>query len=276
MAGCPHVEFGDQLEVSDQPDFSDRAPAGDGSELSDGIRRDHLPSGSRAPGMASRQALAWTLAVVGLLAYNWWVLVPFKPGLMRSPGEFFSNLEVTGQPYAAAMQHADLLSGLALLAAFAVLGSRGLHGARREWLAMIVFAIAGGVGGIFPQVCADGVSPACFSTEWHFQLPASQYVHDGAGIVEFSAITIALLFACARTRGDGTAAARAYRCLLAGAVLAYPLLAVAYLLNRMGGVMEGVFFAGFTAMVLTQLVERTGALRPGLPSRRSRSVPAAR
>ena len=39
-------------------------------------------------------------AIGGLLAYNWWVLVPFKPGLLRSPDEFFSNLEVTGQPYA--------------------------------------------------------------------------------------------------------------------------------------------------------------------------------
>ena len=36
-----------------------------------------------------------------------------------------------------------------------------------------------------------------------------------------------------------------------------PLLGVAYLVNRMGGVMEAVFFAGFTVMIVTELAERT-------------------
>jgi hypothetical protein len=120
--------------------------------------------GRRPPLLAG---ITWILTVAGLVAYNWWLLVPLKPGLMSSPDEFFSNLEVSGRPYAALMQHADLLSGLLLLAAFAVVGSRSVAGARREWLAMLVFAASGAVGGLFSQACADGISASCMSKEWH-------------------------------------------------------------------------------------------------------------
>jgi hypothetical protein len=201
--------------------------------------------------------LAWALGTAGLLAYNWWLLVPLKPGLMRSPDELFSNLEVAGQPFAAAMQHADLLAGLLLGAAFLAAGSASIPGGRREWLAMMIFAAAGAAGGLFPEVCADEVSPLCRSREWRFQLPPSQYLHMAAGIVEFGGITVALLLAYRRTRGQPTGPARAYRALAAGAVAAYPLLGLAYLLDRLGGVMEMIFFTGFTLVVLTQLRERT-------------------
>jgi Protein of unknown function (DUF998) len=182
--------------------------------------------------------------------------VPLKPGLMRTPDEFFSNLEVTGQPYASLMQHCDVASGLLLLGAFLLAGGGGLAGARREWLGMVVFALAGLIGGLFPQVCADGVSRACMRAEWHFQLPVSQYVHDSAGIIEFTAITLALLLALLRTRGQRSTPARIYRLLAVGAVVAYPVLGLAYLYNEFGGIVEGVFFTGFTVMVLTQLAER--------------------
>jgi Protein of unknown function (DUF998) len=212
---------------------------------------------------AVRPAAVWTLGVAGLAAYNWWVLAPFKPGLMRSPDEMFSNLEVTGQPYAAVMQHADMLAGVLLLCALLAAGVASIPGARREWLAMTVFAAAGIVGGLFPQVCEDGINAACMSSEWRFRLPASQYVHDGAGGVEFAAITLALLLAVRRTRGDQTGAARVYRNLLAAAAVAYPLLGLAYLTDRLGSVAEGAFFAGFTVMVMTHLAERTTARRVG-------------
>ena len=201
---------------------------------------------------SARRIAGWAFGIAGLLAYNWWVLVPLKPGLLRTPDEFFSNLEVTGQPYATVMQHCDVASGLLLLGAFLLAGRRSLPGGQREWLGLVTFALAGLVGGLFSQVCADGVSRTCFSDEWHFRLPASQYVHDGAGIVEFAAITLALLFALLRTRGT----ARPYRLLAIGAVIAYPLLAVAYFTNRLGAVVEGIFFVGFTVMVLVQLGER--------------------
>ena len=209
----------------------------------------------------ARPMLAWVLGIAGLLAYNWWLLVPLKPGLMRSPNELFSNLEVTGRPYATTMQHLDTLAGLLLIAAFAVLWPRNKI-ARAECIAMLAWAAAGAVGGLFPEVCADGISRICRTQEWKFQLPAAQYVHMIAGIAEFAAITIALLLAVRRTRPEHTRFAKAYRALTAGAVVAYPLLGLAYLTDQFGGVMEAVFFAGFTVMVLTYIAERTSSGRP--------------
>jgi hypothetical protein len=207
------------------------------------------------------RAIAWTSGIGGLLAYNWWVLVPFKPGLLRSPDEFFSNLEVTGQPYAVVMQHLDVLSGLLILAAFAIAGFTSIRNGRREWLGMIVFAISGVIGGLFPQVCEDGLSVACMDAERHFQLPLSQYVHDGAGIMEYAGLTLALLLAVRRTRSQRTPAARTYRVLALGAAVMYPVLGLTYMINKLGAVVEGVFFAGFAVMVVVQLYER---LRPRL------------
>jgi Protein of unknown function (DUF998) len=235
------------------------------------------PAGTRVagppPGGGSavrfRRGLAWSLGVAGLLAYNWWILVPLKPGLMTSPDELFSNLEISGQPYAAAMQHADLLSGVLLVCAFLAVGRRSVPGGLRDWLAMLAFAVAGAIGGVFPEVCADGISATCRRQEWHFQLASSQYVHMLAGIAEFAAITVALFLALRRTRGSRARGSRArtagsYRWLWRGALVCYPLLGLAYLLNRMGGVMEAVFFVGFTVMVLTQIAERTRPSRlPG-------------
>lgn len=210
---------------------------------------------------AAHRAVTWVFGIAGLLAYNWWVLVPFRPGLMRSPSELFSNLEVTGQPFATAMQHADLLSGLLLLGALLAAGSRSIPGGGRDWLAMMIFAAAGALGGLSPEVCADEISARCRAMEWSFQLPFQQYAHIVAGILEFGGITVALLLAFERTRGEQGAAARVYRGVTMGAVVAYPLLGAAYLLNLLGGVMEAVFFTGFTIIVLTQLLERTNPER---------------
>jgi hypothetical protein len=205
---------------------------------------------------AVRRAAAWLLGLAGVVAYNWWLLVPLKPGLMTSPDELFSNLEVTGQPYATLMQHADVASGLLLLAAFVVTGPAR---ARRDWLAMLAFAASGALGGVFPEVCADGVSATCRRLEWRFELPATQYIHMVAGITEFAAITIALLYALRRTKGRSSRPARVYRGLARAALICYPLLGAAYLSDRLGGLMEAVFFTGFTVMVLTELAERTAA-----------------
>jgi len=208
-----------------------------------------------------RIVLAWIFAAVGLVVYNWWVLVPFRPGLMTSPDELFSNLEVSGQPYAAAMQHADLASGLLLVAALLVAGRGPSGGERREWLSMLGFAVAGAAGGLFPEVCADAVNAVCRRMEYRLSLPASQYVHMVAGILEFAAITLALVLAVRRTREQSTRAAGAYRALWIGALIGYPLLGAAYLFDRLGGLMEVVFFIGFTVMVITCLAERTAAVR---------------
>jgi hypothetical protein len=223
-----------------------------------------------------RSALAWVLGLTGLAAYNWWLLVPLKPGLMSSPDELFSNLEVTGQPYATLMQHADVASGLLLLAAFAVAGHSATRSGRREWLALLGFAVAGSLGGLFPEVCADGVSAVCHRLEWRFELPASQYIHMAAGIAEFAALTIALLCAWRRTRDSGGRVPAVYRALALGALIAYPLLGAAYLFDRLGGVMEGVFFAGFTVMVVTELAERTSLSRRSANLSRPGQLPGQR
>jgi hypothetical protein len=205
--------------------------------------------------------VAWTSGIAGLLAYNWWVLVPLRPGLMVSPNELFSDLEVTGQPFATAMQHADLLSGLLLSAAFLAAGRTSVRGGRLEWSAMMVFSVAGALGGVFPEICSDGVNAVCRNRELRFQLPVQQYVHIAAGVLEFGGITLALVYAWRRTRDEKTRNARIYRELGRAALAAYPVLGLAYLLNRLGSVVEAIFFVGFTVIVLTQLDERAGALR---------------
>lgn len=217
--------------------------------------------GSAAGLRPRRRMLAWTFGTAGLIAYNWWLLVPVKAGLMTSPNELFSNLEVSGQPYAAAMQRADLVSGLLLLAAFWAAGRGPTRAERREWLAMCGFAAAGAAGGLFPEVCADAVNAVCRRMEYRFELPASQYIHMVAGIVEFAAITLALLWAVRRTRQQSTRAAAVYRALAIGALIGYPLLGAAYLLDRLGGLMEVAFFLGFTAMVITHIADRLAAAR---------------
>lgn len=223
----------------------------------------------------ARALTARILGIAGLLAYNWWLLVPLKPGLMTPPDELFSNLEVTGQPYAAVMQHCDVASGLLLLAAFAVTGPGAARPGRREWLSMLAFAAAGALGGLFPEVCADGVSATCRRQEWHFELPAAQYVHIVAGIFEFAAITLALIYAVSRSRPSGSSLARVYRGLAGGALVAYPLLGAAYLTDRLGGIMEAVFFIGFTVMVATELAERTRVSRDGRGSLQAQGPPPA-
>jgi hypothetical protein len=218
-------------------------------------------AGATTVGARARAVAAWILGIAGLAAYNWWLLVPLKPGLMTSPDELFSNLEVTGQPYAAVMQHCDLASGLLLLAAFAVTGPAGRPG-RREWLSMLAFAAAGAVGGLFPEVCADGINATCRGEEWRFELPAAQYIHMVAGVFEFAAITLALVYAVRRSRHSRSGPARVYRGLAWAAVIAYPLLGAAYLTDRLGAIMEGVFFVGFTIMVATQLADRRRSREP--------------
>jgi hypothetical protein len=120
------------------------------------------------------------------------------------------------------------------------------------------------------------VSAVCHRLEWRFELPASQYIHMAAGIAEFAALTIALLCAWRRTRDSGGRVPAAYRRLALGALIAYPLLGAAYLFDRLGGVMEGVFFAGFTVMVVTELAERTSLSRRSANLSRPGQLPGQR
>lgn len=204
--------------------------------------------------------MAWVAAGLGLAGYNWWILAALMPGLIGSPSELFSNLEVTGQPYAVVWQRADIAGGALLLVAFLAAGRR--VSGRGERIALLAFALAAMIGGAIPQSCPDGLSPGCRALEYQLRLPVSSYRHDALGIAEFVAISIALILAARRTRDEHTTVALIYRALARAGIVAYPLLGLAYLANRYGAVMEAVFFSGFTVIVATQIYDRTRVRQP--------------
>jgi hypothetical protein len=225
---------------------------------------------------ATRRRTAWCLAVAGLVLYNWWIAVPLRPSLLISPNELFSNLEVTGQPYASWMQHADCASGLLLFAALIIVGWRSLDGGALEWLLLSVFALGGAAGGIFPEQCLDTINRSCHLDEIELRLAGAQYFHIVAGIVEFAAITAVLYLSYRRTRGEPSRIATLYRSLYVGAWVFYPLLGVAYLFVLGGSFVEAAFFTGFSLIVIAQLEERTahGPRRLGAPGESPLSLEA--
>ncbi|MGH9081189.1 MAG: hypothetical protein ACRDYE_14155 [Acidimicrobiales bacterium] len=143
---------------------------------------------------------------------------------------------------------------------------------------MVGFAVAGAVGGRYPYACAEGLSASCRRLEWHLQLPLHHYVHVASGIAEFVTITVAAVVAMRRTRGNSTPAARVYAGTVKVLVIGYPLLGLAYLTDRLGTLVEPVFFLAFSSMVLTELFEPAG--RPGPhavgPADRARAGPGLR
>lgn len=210
----------------------------------------------------ARVDLGRVLGLAGVAAYNWWVVVPFVPGLLPSPNGFFSDLEATGSRDATVMQHADLAAGLLMVAAFLLRGSSGRRGARAEWKWMVAFAAAGAVGGKYSYACAEGLSATCRRLEWHLQLPLHHYIHVVSGIAEFAFLTTAVALAVRRTRGETTREARIFRYLLRGLIIGYPLLGLAYLTDRLGAFVEPVFFVIFSVMVVVELFEPTVRLAP--------------
>jgi len=221
-----------------------------------------LPSGLRPSSVGeddtARLTAAKVLGVTGVVLYNWWVVVPFVPGLMPSVNGFFSDLEATGRPHAALMSDADLTAGVLLVLALLLRGSRAAHGVRREWKWMVAFALAGAIGGRYPYACAEGLSATCRQLEWHLQLPIHHYVHVVSGIAEFATLTVAAVIAMRRTQHEGTVAARVYSAVLTVLIAGYPLLGLVYLTDRLGTLVEPIFFVAFSAMVVAELFEPIG------------------
>ncbi len=218
-----------------------------------------LTSRLRVPGSSDHRSVSLSVAkaaaVVGVAAYNWWVVVPFVPGLMPSVNGFFSDLEATGRPHAALMSDADLAAGVLMLMALLLRGPAGRHGMRREWKWMLAFAAAGAVGGRYSYACSEGLSAACRRMEWHLQLPVHHYVHVVAGIAEFATLTTAAIIAMNRTRDQGTTEARVYRGVVLTLLFGYPLLGLVYLTDRWGTLVEPIFFIAFSVMLLTEVFE---------------------
>jgi hypothetical protein len=198
------------------------------------------------------------VGVAGLVLYNWWVVVPFVHGMLPSDNGFFSDIEASGLPHATLLQHLDLLSGILLLAALALRGSIGRQYRGREWGWLVGFAVAAGAGGKFSYACSSGLSAVCRAQERRLQLPLHHYVHMLSGVLEFATITTAVVLAVRRTRGQRTASARAYRSVLRIFYVAYPLLALAYLTDRLGAFIEPVFFLSFTLVIVTHLFQAGG------------------
>ncbi len=221
-----------------------------------------------------RLVAARTLGVAGAVAYNWWIVVPFVPGLLPSVDGFFSDLAVPGRPWAADMARADIAAGVLLVAALVLRGARSDGRPRPEWGWMLAFALAGTVGGLFPYACSEGLSATCRQQEWSLQLPLHHYVHVLAGIVEFATVTVAAVLARRRTRGSARPVARVHTAVLVALAVGYPLLGAAYLTDRLGAVVEPVFFVAVTAMVLAEVFERRRSRDGGPPDDRAGSVRA--
>ena len=198
---------------------------------------------------------AKALGVGGVLAYNWWVVILFFPRLTPSVNGFFSDLEANGQPHAGLLSDADVVAGVAMVGALLLRGSRGGGGVRREWKWLVAFALCGAVGGRYPYACAEGLSAACRHLEWHLQLPAHHYVHVVTGIAEFALVTGAAVIAMRRTRHDGSVESGIYRGVVGLLIVAYPLLGLVYLTDRLGLFVEPIFFVTFSLVFLTEVYE---------------------
>ena len=218
--------------------------------------------------------------MAGVLLYNWWVGVVVSGRLMTTPDELFSDLEASGRPDASLLQHLDLAAGIVLLVALLVRGRQGPDGRRSEWPWMVAWAVSGAVGGQFSYACPEGLSASCRAEEWRLALPPHHYVHVLAGIAEFATATVAVYLAWQRTRPRRRPTTTAFRWTGRVLVLAYPLLGLAYLTDRLGAFVEPIFFVCFTVMVLTELCEPTrvpassGGLRG--PTRTAVALPSAR
>lgn len=202
----------------------------------------------------ARVVAARTLGGCGLVAYNWWVGVLAFTSLLASPNELFSDLETAGQPHAALLSHLDVAAGLLVLVALLLHGRPPPGAQRLVWLLLLGFAAACLVGGFFPYVCSEGTNAACRSAEWHFRLPFRHYVHVVAGVTEFVLITLSVLVAWRRRLELAAPVARTARLVAPVLVVAYPLLGIAYLTDRLGALVEPVFFVCWTAMIVAQLV----------------------
>jgi len=212
------------------------------------------------PPAAWRRPAAIAVGAVGIALYNWWVVVALHTHLLTTPDELFSDLEATGGHDASLLQHLDLTAGLVLVAALLLRGRRGPTGPRAEWPWLVAFAVSGALGGHFAYVCPEGTSASCRSAEWRLALPPHHYVHVLAGIAEFATATTAVYLAWQRTRAVERPTTLAIRWTGRALVVAYPFLALAYLTDRMGALVEPVFFVCFSAIALIELAEpdRTG------------------
>jgi Protein of unknown function (DUF998) len=209
--------------------------------------------------MTVRLAASRLIGVAGLAGYNWWLIVPFERGWLTSVDGFFSDLSADGQAHAHLLQRLDMVSSVLLVAALLLRGPTGPDGTRRrEWPWLVAFAALGGIGGRFPYACASELDARCRTLERHLDLPWHHYVHMVSGVAEFATVTMAIWLAYRRTSEVNSIEAHIFRVLIYLLVVAYPLLAVAYVGDRMGSLIEPVFFVAFSSVLLAEFFEPAG------------------
>lgn len=96
-----------------------------------------------------------------------------------------------------------------------------------------------------------------------------------SGVLEFATITTAVILAVRRTQGQRTGSALVYRGVLRIFYVAYPLLGLAYLTDRLGAFIEPVFFLSFTVVVITHLFQaggNNGEIRPQVRTGRTTAL----
>ena len=203
----------------------------------------------------ARILVAQLVGLVGIVLYNWWVYVVVATNLLTSTNAFFSDFEASGRPDATLLQHFDLAAGIVVFIALLIRGPWGPRGKRVEWRWLLLYAVAGALGGHFAYSCPEGLSSACRSAEWHLKLPLHHYLHVISGVIEFAAMTTAVFFAWKRTRDNHGWISRSIKGIAIVLLIGYPLLAVAYLTDRIGTYVEPIFFVCFSVMVAIELLE---------------------
>lgn len=229
---------------------------------------DVVSASAASPTRSRPVGAARAIGVVGVAVYNWWVVVPFLHGWLSSLDGFFSDLSADGQDHAMVLRRLDLAAAGLILVALLLRGSASRDGPRREWRWLVAFATFGMIGAWFPYACAEGLDAACRSSERHLDLAPHHYIHMAAGIAEFTTATVAIWLAHRRTRDDHDLEGRLAHVLIVVLAVAYPILGVAYLGDRLGSLIEPVFFATFSTMVLLELFEPDRCL-PGRDPGRS-------
>jgi hypothetical protein len=189
------------------------------------------------------------LGSAGLLAYNWWAVVAIA-GWLPSVDSLFSEVSADGQPHSALLQRLDVVAGALLAAALLVRGPLGpSRPARVARAGLLLWAAAAGIGGLVPFACAPTTAEGCRYAERHLQLAAHHYLHMVTGVGEFVGASAAVV---AATRI--VPLARLARVLTAVLAVAYPLLGVAYLSERLGSLVEPVFFVTFSVIAGAVLI----------------------
>ncbi len=208
------------------------------------------------PTILQRWRLAKVLVVVATLASNWWLLVPWLPGIVDPRLGLFSDLEVPGAAYSSVFRGCDLFAASLFLCALLLRGpNNGAMTRRPEFSLLVAFSVAGMMGALTPYVCAESSSLSCRQLERHLQLPPRHYLHIVAGVAEFLFITIAAWRIFQRTKTGPPQLQRAAQGVIITLTVAYPALVAVYLGDYFGAFVEPVFLLSFCAVMAMEIFE---------------------